>query len=510
MTVLVLTALGSGLAQNNIVRIALSVEPGSLDLHADTTTASLDVNQAIYETLLRFDEDMNLVPWLATSWEQLNETTYRFSLREDVTFHSGAAFDAQAVKAHFDRMLDAENPGLAEAYLFFIDETVVVDTHTVELRLDEPYGPTLAYLALPFTAIQDTIAFEERGNRFGVEPSGTGPFRMVSWERGSTLNLEPNPDYWGGAPDVAGLQFRIIPEPGPRTFALERGEVHATTQLSIQDVPALQQNADVEVIVRPEPRRISWLVNLADPVLSDLNVRRALTQAVDYAMVVDAILGEFGSPLNGFVTPESFGYLDTPYTYDREAAADLLEESGWNRNANGLFARNGEVLQFEIMTGNKMLRELELFEAIQAEFRDFGIDMQIDLIEGSQIYPNIATFADMFESGETPDFDLLTMDFGMRTGEANIGLETTFLCNGSRNASQYCNEEFDRLVRIATSGVPEDEREEAYHQAMRILAEDVPAINLWQPAWAIATRSNLSGFSLHPAGVWFYEDLALD
>lgn len=505
-----LALAGSVVAQDDVARIALSVEPGSLDMHADTTTASLDVNQAIYETLLRFDQDMNLVPWLATSWEQIDETTYRLELRDDVTFHSGAPFNAQAVKDHFDRMVDLDDPGLAEAYLFFIDETVVVDEHTVELRLNEPYGPTLAYLALPFTAIQDTEYFREVGDSFGVDPSGTGPFQIESWDRGSAINLEANPDYWGGAPSVSGLQFRIIPEPGPRTFALQQGEVHATSQLSLQDVPSLQEDPNVDVTVEPEPRRISWLVNLEDPVLSDLDVRRALTQAIDYDEVINAILGEFGQPLHGFVTPESFGYLETPYTYDPEAATELLEGAGWTRNDNGMFERDGEVMAFEIMTGNKMLRELEVFEAMQFAFREFGIDMQIDLIEGSQIYPNIARFADMYTTDETPDFDLLTMDFGMRTGEANIGLETTFLCEGSRNASQYCNPEFDELVAVATSGAPDAEREAAYHDAMRILAEDIPAINLWQPSWAIATRTNLSGYNLHPAGVWFYEDIDLE
>jgi peptide/nickel transport system substrate-binding protein len=497
------------LAQDNVTRIALSVEPGSLDLHADTTTASLDVNQAIYETLLRFDYDMNLTPWLATSWEQLDETTYRLELREGVSFHSGHPFNAEAVKAHFDRMTDPDNPGLAQAYLFFIDETVVIDEYTVELRLEDPYGPTLAYLALPFTAIQDTYRYEEIGDRFGVEPSGTGPFRFERWDRGSAITLMANEDYWEGRPVVDGLQFRIIPEAGPRTIALQRGEVHVTTQVPIQDIPGLEANPDLSVTVEPEPRRISWLVNLEHPILNDINVRRALTHAIDYELVFDAILGEFGRPLHGFVTPESFGYLELPYTYDPEQADELLQESGWQKNAQGLYEKDGEVLQLTIMTGNKMPRELEIFEAIQSEFRDFGIDIGLNLIEGAQIFPNIARYAEMYETDATPDFALLTMDFGMRTGEANIGLETTFRCGGSRNASQYCDPEFDRLLDIAISGAPDSEREAAYHEAQRLLAEAIPAINLWQPSWAIATHASVQNYRLHPAGVWFYENIEM-
>ncbi len=500
---------GSVLGQGNVVRFALSVEPGSLDLHADTTTASLDVNQAIYDTLVRFDHDMNIVPWLATSWEQTDELTYRFEVRDDVTFHSGHPFDAAAVKAHIDRMTDESDPGLPLAFLGHIEEVVVLDEFSFELRLNRAFGPTLAYLALPHTAIQDTAHYEEIGDEFGVRPSGTGPFRMVSWSRGSALNLEANEDYWAGAPAVGGLQFRIMPEAGPRTFALQGGEVHATSQLSIQDIPTLEANPNVEVQVAPEPRYIRWLVNLNDDILGDINVRRALTMAIDYEMIVDAILGEFGSVLHGFVIPDSIGYLAVPYTYDPEAAAELLEESGWERNAAGIFERDGQTLRIPMMTGNKMPRELELFEAIQNQFRDFGIDMEINLIEGAQIYPNIARFAEMYGTDSTPDFGLLTMDGGMRTGEAENGLQTAFRCGGTRNASHYCNPEYDRLLDIAVSGAPLEERLEAYHEAQRILAEDVPAINIWQPSWAIATNVNLQGYVLHPAGVWHYENITL-
>lgn len=499
----------TALAQDETVVFALSVEPGSMDMHADTTTASLNVNQAIYETLLRFDYDMNLVPWLATSWEQLDETTYRFQLREDVSFHSGNPFNAEAVKAHFDRMTDPDDPGLAQAYLFFIEETVVIDEYTIELQLSEPFGPTLAYLALPFTAIQDTQRYEEIGDQFGVEPSGTGPFEMVEWNRGSAITLVANEAYWGGAPEVNSLEFRIIPEPGPRTIALRNGEVDVNTQISIQDIPALLENADIEVIVEPEPRRISWLVNLEHPLLSDYNVRKALTHAIDYDLVIEVILEEYGRPLDGYVTPESFGFLEIAKTYDPELADELLQESGWAKNADGIYERDGELLELTIMTGNKMLRELEIFEAMQSEFRNFGIAMNLNLIQGSEIYPNIARFANMYGTEETPDFALLTMDFGMRTGEANIGLETTFRCNGSRNASQFCDPAFDDFVDIAISGAPEEERLAAYQDAQRVLDETIPAINLWQPSWAIAKNAAVENYQLHPAGVWFYEDITV-
>jgi peptide/nickel transport system substrate-binding protein len=291
---------------------------------------------------------------------------------------------------------------------------------------------------------------------------------------------------------------------------LQSGEVHITTQVAIQDIPALQQNPNIDVSVEPEPRRMSWLVNLEHPILSDPNVRRALTHAIDYEMIYDVILKEYGRPMDGFVTRESFGYLEHRYQYDPERADELLGESGWERNAQGLYQRDGQVLQLTIMTGNKMPRELELFEAMQSEFRDFGIDVSLDLIEGAQIYPNIARFAEMYGTEATPDFALLTMDFGMRTGEANVGLETTFRCNGSRNASQYCDPEFDRLMDIATSGVPEEERLNPYHEAQRLLADADPAINLWQPSWAIATNTAVQGYRLHPAGVWFYDSLQLN
>ena len=496
-------------APEKIVRIALSVEPGSLDLHADTTTASMDVAQTVYETLLRFDYDMKLIPWLATSWEQLDEVTYRFKLREGVTFHSGNPFNAEAVKANMDRMTDPVTPGLPNAYLNFIKETRVLDEYTVEIQAKSPYGPALAYLALPFAMIHDTRRARELGESFGVQPSGTGPFVFERWDRGSAITLKANKQYWGGAPAVDGLQFRIIPEAGSRTIALRTGEVHITTQVPPQAIPQLQNEPNLNVIIEPEPRIIRWQVNLSHPILSDINVRRALTHAIDYDMIIEAILGDFGTPVHGYTTPEQFGYLALPYAYNPQQAADLLRRSGWAKNPQGIYQKDGKPLELEIITGNKMARELELFEAMQSDFRDFGIVINLKLIEGAQIYPEIVRYTKMRGTEQKPDFALLTMDLGTRTGEGNVSFETSFRSNGTRNCTTYSNPEFDRLMDIAVSGAPADVRLDAYHKAQRLLHEALPAIHLWQPSWAIATTAAVTGFRLHPAGVWYYNGLQL-
>ena len=505
-----LVCLTSAAAQERIVRLGMSLEPGSLDLHADTTTASLNVNQAIFETLVRIDFDGSIIPWLAESWEQLDETTYRFTLREGIRFHSGEPFNAEAVKAHVERMNNPEDTGLPQAFLGIIEETEILGEYALEFRLSAPFGPFLSNLARPHSAIQDTAEYERIGDAFGVNPSGTGPFIMESWNRGSALSLRANPEYWGGAPQVDGLQFRIIPEDAPRTLALERGEIHLTTEVPVVDINRLQANADINLIIELEPRRIHWLMNLEHPILSDITVRRALAHAIDYDFVFEEILGEFGARLPGFMTPETFGFVETTYAYDPELAAALLASAGWELNAQGIYEHDGQPLQLEIMTGNKMPREGEINEAIQALLREFGVDLRINLIEGAQIWPNIARFAEMQHDDRTPDFALLAMDGGMRSGDANDGLESLFSCGKSRNASQYCNPEFDRLREIGVSGVPEATRLNAYIQAQFIKYADVPTLPLWQPSWAIATLTSVEGFRLHPTGSWFYENLSLN
>ncbi len=492
------------------VKIALSVEPGALDLHADTTTASLDVAQAIYENLIRFDEDMNLVPWLAREWEQLDEVTYRFWLREGIQFHSGNPFNAEAVKMHIDRMIDPDNPGLAKAYMGWMKEAVVLDEYTIDIIAESPYGPATAFLALPFNGIHDAKLALEMGDRYAIEPSGTGPFAFQNWSRGSHIDLVANQDYWGGVPAVDGIQFRIIPEAGTRTMSLQAGDVHITTQLPPEAIPTLDADPSVNLIIEAEPRYIRWQVNVSHPFLSDLNVRRALTHAIDYVMIIDAILEEYGRPLHGYGVPGQIGFLELPYTYDPAEADRLLRESGWRKNARGIYEKNGEELQLDIITGNKMARELELFEAMQSEFRAFGIDIGIDLIEGAQIYPEIVRYMQMLYTDDTPDFALLTMDGGARTGEMNVALENAFRSYGIRNCTTWKNEEFDRLMDIAISGAPEAERIAAYHESQIILHEELPAIHLWQPSWAIATAVGISNFSLHPAGVWYYEAIELN
>lgn len=497
--------------EGDIVTFALAVEPETIDLHADDTTETGEITQAIYDTLVRFNENMEIEPWLAESYEQLDEVTYRFELREGIEFHSGNPFNAEAVAAHFDRMNDPDNPGVTQSYYGFI-ETEVIDEYTVDITTDSPFGPTLAYLALSFNGIHDAVLAAEDPDAYGANPSGTGPFMFDEWSRGSYIDLAANEEYWAGAPEVEGLRFRIIPESSTRATAVQTGEVDITTALPLEAIDQVRQADGVAVEVEPENRVIDWIVNPEHYALSDLNVRRALTKAINYEEIIDAVLGDQGSALDGYTVPGQVGYIELPYEYAPDEAEQLLSDSGWERNDSGIFEdEDGEELSFEIMTGDKMARELELFEAISSELRDFGMAVDVDLIEGSQIYPEIFRYRDYVEDEryDELDFGVITRDAGARTGEVNVVLDGHYLTDGHRNAGGYDNPEVDEYLEIAVSAAPQEERVEAYHRFQELVHEDLPAIHLWQPSWSIAVSERVEGYGLHPAAVWYYEDISV-
>ncbi|MEH7308036.1 ABC transporter substrate-binding protein, partial [Neobacillus drentensis] len=189
-----------------------------------TINAASVTHQKIYEGLVGRDKNSEITPLLAKSWEQLDNTTWEFKLRNDVKFHDGTPFNANAVKATFDRLLDPNVGSPRAVVLKMVKEVKVVDDFTVQFILSEPFSPLLSILASHESGIISPKSIEKYGKKMINEPNGTGPFVFKSWTPGQEIVLTKNKEYWGDKAKVDQVVFKVVPEETTRISMIETGE----------------------------------------------------------------------------------------------------------------------------------------------------------------------------------------------------------------------------------------------------------------------------------------------
>ena len=228
--------------------VAISAEPVTLDPADQNDSASSLAIRQLYDPLLIQDQEMNIGPGLAESWEFTDDTTLVLKLREDVKFHNGDPLTSADVIYSLERAL--ENPKVSSFIdCIDIENSSAVDEYTVELKTFYPFVPLLSNLALPSICIVSKNAAEEAGGDIGTVPCGTGPFKLTEWVHGDRLEFERNGDYWGSKPAFSKMTFRVIPENANRAIELETGGVDIALSLAPNDGTRLQDNPDVRVIV---------------------------------------------------------------------------------------------------------------------------------------------------------------------------------------------------------------------------------------------------------------------
>jgi peptide/nickel transport system substrate-binding protein len=228
----------------DVLVVGQVAEPATMDPHVATAVNDFRILVNIYDGLVRYAPGtLEVEPALAESWEISEDgTVYTFQLRDGVTFHDGTAFDAEAVKFNFDRMLDEDHPyhgtGPFPLSFFFgaIEETEVVDELTVRFHLDEPYAPFLSNLAYPTGLIVSPTAVETHGDEYARNPSGTGPFAFRVWESNRQVALQRNEDYWNGAPPLAGVVFRPITDANARVSEMLSGGIDLMVEVPPDNV----------------------------------------------------------------------------------------------------------------------------------------------------------------------------------------------------------------------------------------------------------------------------------
>lgn len=330
-----LGAAASASAAGGSLTIASPQDPGSWDPIDTFLVNWASVATNVFDGLTYRGPDLELVPGLATEWEEFEDgTRIRFTLREGVTFHNGEPFDAEAVKFTFDRLLGDEGAqGPQRSNYTAIDSVEVIDEHTVDFHLSEPDPVLLTKLAGYGAMIVPPDYLSEHGDDyFNTHPVGTGPFEVVAYNPREDIQLQAFDEHWGGAPKLDEVTYRFISEPSTAVAELQTGRVDIVVPptIPIGMIETIENADGASIVSVPSPTVEAIRFDTASGITTDEKVRKAMIMAVDRQAIIDSILAGEGEMIASFQGSESFGHDPEmePLPYDPERARQLLDEAG--------------------------------------------------------------------------------------------------------------------------------------------------------------------------------------
>ena len=443
------TTDGSDDGAKDTLIVAIPESPTYMDPMVQASIGTYRVTTQMFDRLVMMDNDMNLVPGLAESWEVIDDTTTVFHLRQGVKFHNGEEMTSEDVKYSLERCI--ANPGVNYKSITCDDD------YTVTIKTSAPFNALLYRLSLDAASIicksADTSAEE-----FNKNPVGTGPFKFVSWELGGDVVLEAFEDYWGGAPAVKRVIFRTIPEALNRTIGLETGEVDLAYDLGITDLESLADNASVTTLTSPSTT--VWYVgmNVQKAPFDNEKVRQAVAYALDPQGYIDLVFSGEATPANYTMLPPSVdGYVSdcSDYSCNVEKAKELLAEAGYPDGfSTTLWCSDTQVMRDSAVV-------------IQEQLRQVGINAEVKTLESGQFQSETGNGAhDMFimsKSSIDPDSMLRSMYHTEALGP-------------SGNRCFWTTPEVDALIDEASTTTDTEHAMELYAEIQSKVAEAAPLV----------------------------------
>lgn len=482
-----LTLFLSVAAAQDTVRIAQGLAHSSLNPAEATGLADATVIRVMFEGLVGFDENFDLVPELATRWEVNDDATeFTFQLREGVTFHDGTPFDAQAAKDYYDWVLDPDSVGSRGRNLLAdVTAVEVVEPYTLRITLERPNGALLFNLALSQSRIASPASIEEHGNEVGRFPVGTGPFSFVDWEDGQRVVVEAFGDYWGETAHVERLEFMVVTNAATRVAMLQSGEADFVEDLPPQLINVIEAEASLDVIaVESTFARILQLNTQRAP-FDDVRVRQALNYAVDTEQLVNVVWRGFATPLTSVMPEPVFGHVvQEPYSYNPERARELLAEAGY---------ADGFTMTVLTFTGDEYR---SAGQVLQQMFSQVGVTLELNPTERGALVEQI------FLPLEENPTEASLVGASTATGDADRALTVSFSRSSwppsANNWSFYDNPEVDALIRAGVETGDPEMRLDIYAEAQEIVWRDAPWVFLYSPNNIAAQVAGLTGVTYLP------------
>ncbi len=444
------------------------------------------IRYGIGETLFRYTDSMESEPWLATEYKNVDENTWEITLRDGVTFTSGRAMDAAAVKECLDHLVEVHERAGGDLKI----QEVTADGLTLTIRTEEPVPALINYLAEPYGCIIDMEAgIGEDGN-----VSGTGPYRATLVETDKGLTLVKNENYWDGMPHLDTIYVQTISDGDTMTMAMQSGELDGAYGLPYASLP-LFESAPYSISSCETSRSFFGAMNYETEALQDANVRRAIAGAIDRENFTKVLMNGNGSPAVG-PFPASFPFGDSTVTaqsFDLEVSKTLLAEAGWtDTDGDGYVDKNGQKLTLRWLTYPSRQELPLLAESVQATMKEIGIDLQVNCT---------ANHLDFVASG---DWDIYASAFVTApTGDPEFFFTTHCLDASSKNRGGYHSEELEALEEQMSRTFDAKERAELATKMTQVILDDNGFVFASHLRMSIVSGEGVTGLVAHPCD--YYE-----
>ncbi|MFZ0785308.1 MAG: ABC transporter substrate-binding protein [Candidatus Acidiferrales bacterium] len=476
------------------VNFLIESMPTNLDPRIGTDAQSQHLDGLIYDGLVKLDSQMNIVPDLAERWETPDPQTYIFHLRHGVKFHDGRPFTSADVKYTFDSLMSGEVKSVKRGTFPMLESVDTPDAYTVIFHLSQPSASFMWNL----TAMAMGIVPAGSGHTPTSDPIGTGPFRFVSMTQDQDVVVDRNADYFGGAPKIAEVRFRVVPDAITRALELRKGtaDIGGVTSLTPDMVVALEKQPGIVADDQPGTVIAYVAMNFDDPILAHREVRQALAYATDRASLIHYLLRGQARVASSLLPPNHWAYdPNVPqYPYDPAQAERLLDAAGFPRGADGV--------RFHVTMKTSTEESARLLsEALAGEWRRVGVVLDLRPLE-------TATFLSDIGRGS---FQLYTLRWVGANDDPDI---FDYVFNSKRmpplgaNRGHYRNPALDALIEQEKVEMDRDKRKAILWQIQKMVADDEPYINLWYMDNVCVHRTRVTGITLAPTGEYDFLDTA--
>ena len=462
--------------------VALDSAPTAFDPRFATDAYSERITHLVFSALVRLDPQDRIMPDLAERWE-IEGNRYTFYLRKDIRFHDGRLLTTEDVRYTYESILD---PAVASPFK---------KTYEIIDKIDTPNPQTISFILkgthAPFLFSLNRGIVPKGAAALLTRPVGSGPFSFIAYQSDYAVELKAFPDYFGGAPKLSRLLFKIIPDQATRLLSLQKGDIDLIQNGFSPDLLSdLRDDPKLKIIQGPSTTYSYLGFNLADPILKKQPVRLAIAHAIDKEKIARYIFQNQVIPANSLLTERHFTYAPTKrYPYDPQRASQILDEAQLLPNPV-----TGKRFHLTYKTSQNEIGRM-VAEVIQAQLSDLGIDVTIRSFEWGTFYSDI-------KSG---NFQLFSLSWvGVNDPDIYYDLfHSSAIPPNGANRVRYQNKRIDNLLVSGRIVLQPDQRKNIYREVQEILAEELPYVSLWHAENIAVMKKEVKGYALYDNGDFF-------